>query len=903
MELETNKIFDDNNQTADTNENVVGMENENWHDQLYSIIATKDAEVNNPAKKELDEYKSIQALKNSEKLLEEIKKEQPPNDEENAKGFFDYANTVADTFDSIFRLGGAKDQGVMLALYEAGVMSGDVVEAATNFKSKIFGGEPHRMGLPTREDIDNFRKSLDAGNKAFFEQEGNDASPMVFNITRELTGIITPAVPVYMKLTKVPYWADKLGKLSKPIAMIVAEAVGSVFGLNPKDPNLGNLGQQYLDDGAIKAIADMIAHPAPEDGEEYKIREIYRNKLLDMAEVAGIGAAFEVLFPVIKAAVKYKKTIATIGAGATTSMAHDAEAKAKSLKELLTFFDNTKTEGILKEPRLDVEDTVLAARQFPNMREWYKVHKPIVDEIFGADAQLFEDLLSITSQRAEVGGQNIDNALKAYKAIKNKTPIDDLPMLDGIKDNLKRYVGEMESAKGSMREIDKKLPSGIGLGKTTYLGGKKIGDFMEAVRGLDVAVIDGHMAKIFYNTSKPNKTQVRAIKDIINKAAKKLGWTDSETQAAVWALDFVRQGTDINDIDSYATAIKRKREEIENIIKQVNPDQSAGTGGTVVNRNQPQIEGWGDTIRTSKDGKGTVRSFEPDTGTGTKTQTFFSNVTKGTKYTSDVPYKTVLKLENIKDYVDVRASHRGNFDDHISKSIPAYDDVQNVVGAAIVKTYKNADVLDIGASEGSWGKAISQQSDGKVKTVSLDMNKDMQNNFNSISQVDGATFDLSAFGSNYKPNKKFDVIHEGMLFQFISSSRNAQVKEVKRLLKKDGVFVTEEKFITNDYRVNEFNKDNYKSYYFTKDQLVEKAKKIVLSGGLDEAEGMMGNQVTIAEMNKVLKGNFKFVVQFWDSGNFKGFAASDNKKKLDSLIKNMEDTHSEYSTVRTPKKL
>ena len=177
----------------------------------------------------------------------------------------------------------------------------------------------------------------------------------------------------------------------------------------------------------------------------------------------------------------------------------------------------------------------------------------------------------------------------------------------------------------------------------------------------------------------------------------------------------------------------------------------------------------------------------------------------------------------------------------------------------------------------------------------------MKNNFDTISQVDGATFDLNAFGSNYKPNKKFDVIHEGMLFQFISKARNSQIKEVKRLLKKDGVFVSEEKFITNDYYVNEFNKDNYKNYYFTEEQLIDKAKKIVLSGGLDEAEGMMGNQVTLAEMDKVLKSNFKFVVQFWDSGNFKGFAASDNKKKLNALIDNMEDTHSEYSTVRTPK--
>ena len=890
MELNNNTIFDENNQTADTNENVVSMENENWYDQLYSITATKDAEVNNPAKKELDEYQSIQALKNSEKLLEEIKQQQPPTEEENTKGFLDYGKTVVDTFDSIFSFGGAKDQGMMLSLYEGGVMAGDITEQLFDY----------RIG-PKRENLDAFRAMLDEGNKQMLEN--SEASPTAFAISKELSGIIGTGVPAYNVIMKAPYFAQKFGKMAKPIAMIMAEAVGASFGINPKDPNLGNIAAEFLDDGKIKTIAEMIAIPPPEDGADYETREIYRNKLLNMAEIAGIGASFEVLFPAIKAAVKYKKITGTVAAGATVGASDDAEAKAKSFKELLSFFDNSKTEGVLKEPRLDVDDTVMAANKFPNMREWYKVHKPIVDEIFGQDAQLFEDLLSITSQRAEVGGQNIDNAMAAYKAIKNGTPIDDLPMLDGIKENLKRYVNDPNAkpAKGTLRQTDGSLPSGIGLGETAFLGGNKIPNFMEAMRGLDTVVVDSHMAQIFFNTSSPTKGQIRQIRTTINQAAKKLGWTDSETQAAVWALNFVRQGTDINDIDSYGKAITRRREEIESFVRQINPNQSVESSGTTNNRTQPTIQKWGDTIRTEKDGSGTIKSFEPDTGTGEETQDFFSAVTTGTEQASDVPYKSVLKLDNIKDYVDARSTHRGNFDDHISKSIPAYDDVQNIVGAAIVKTYQNADVLDIGASEGSWGKAISQQSNGKVKTVNLDMNQDMKNNFDTISQVDGATFDLNAFGSNYKPNKKFDVIHEGMLFQFISKARNSQIKEVKRLLKKDGVFVSEEKFITNDYYVNEFNKDNYKNYYFTEEQLIDKAKKIVLSGGLDEAEGMMGNQVTLAEMDKVLKSNFKFVVQFWDSGNFKGFAASDNKKKLNALIDNMEDTHSEYSTVRTPK--
>ena len=888
MELNNNTIFDQNNQTADTNENVVGMENEDWYNQLYGITATKDAEVNNPAKKELDEYQSIQALKNSEKLLEEIKQQQLPTEEENTKGFLDYGKTVVDTFDSIFGFGGAKDQGMMLSLYEGGVMAGDITEQLFDY----------RIG-PKRENLDAFRAMLDKGNKQMLEN--SEASPTAFAISKELSGIIGTGVPAYNVIMKAPYFAQKFGKMAKPIAMIMAEAVGASFGLNPKDPNLGNIAAEFLDDGKIKTIAEMIAIPPPEDGADYETREIYRNKLLNMAEIAGIGASFEVLFPAIKAAVKYKKITGSVTAGATVGVSDDAEAKAKSFKELLSFFDNSKTEGVLKEPRLDVDDTVMAANKFPNMKEWYKVHKPIVDEIFGQDAQLFEDLLSITSQRAEVGGQNIDNAMAAYKAIKNGTPIDDLPMLDGIKENLKRYVNDPNAkpAKGTLRQTDGSLPSGIALGETAFLGGNKIPNFMEAMRGLDTVVVDSHMAQIFFNTSSPTKGQIRQIRTTINQAAKKLGWTDSETQAAVWALNFVRQGADINDIDSYGKAITRRREEIENFVRQINPDQSVGSSGTTGSRTQPQQEQWGDTIRG--EGTDTIKVDQTFAGTGNETQTFFSSVTKGDAGASEIPYKPVLQLDNIQGYVDSRSAHRGNFDDHIAKSIPAYDDVQNVVGAAIAKTYQNADVLDIGASEGSWGKAITEQSNGKVKTVSLDMNQDMKNNFDTISQVDGATFDLNAFGPNYKPKKKFDVIHEGMVFQFISNTRNAQIKEVKRLLKKDGVFVSEEKFITNDFNINEANKDNYKSFYFGKDDLIEKRKQIILSGGLDEVEGMMGNMLTVAEMNKVLKGNFKFVVQFWDSGNFKGFAASDNKKKLNALIDNMEDTHSEYSTVRTPK--
>ena len=40
---------------------------------------------------------------------------------------------------------------------------------------------------------------------------------------------------------------------------------------------------------------------------------------------------------------------------------------------------------------------------------------------------------------------------------------------------------------------------------------------------------------------------------------------------------------------------------------------------------------------------------------------------------------------------------------------------------------------------------------------------------------------------------------------------------------------------------------------------------------------MEGKQANISDVEATLNKNFKHVVQYWDSGNFKGFVASDNE--------------------------
>ncbi len=92
---------------------------------------------------------------------------------------------------------------------------------------------------------------------------------------------------------------------------------------------------------------------------------------------------------------------------------------------------------------------------------------------------------------------------------------------------------------------------------------------------------------------------------------------------------------------------------------------------------------------------------------GGATAEFFTKMTLGEGGIPEATYQPVLKgMDQKAKFVEEYNKHRGNFDDHIRASIPGYGEVQVFVGDAIENTYDDAEVLDIGASEGSWGKLL-----------------------------------------------------------------------------------------------------------------------------------------------------------------------------------------------------
>jgi len=208
-------------------------------------------------------------------------------------------------------------------------------------------------------------------------------------------------------------------------------------------------------------------------------------------------------------------------------------------------------------------------------------------------------------------------------------------------------------------------------------------------------------------------------------------------------------------------------------------------------------------------------------------------------------------------------------------------------------------------------------SDGRVSATALDPNVAMAETFLSGEQVPGTDYRVEAFGTKgeegrlawteddgtpinyFKPDRKYDIIHESMVFQFISGERDGQIQRMKELATDDGLIIIEEKFTPGaelsqeQWEAAEIQKDDYKHRYFTPSETTKKKETILV--------GMHDLMVSPGEIEDTMANNFDHVAQFWDSGNFKGYVASDSRQRLDAFLGNLEDLNTEFSTTPTPR--
>jgi len=311
-----------------------------------------------------------------------------------------------------------------------------------------------------------------------------------------------------------------------------------------------------------------------------------------------------------------------------------------------------------------------------------------------------------------------------------------------------------------------------------------------------------------------------------------------------------------------------------------------------------------------------------DIGSGLVFRDFFGNFHKAQGSEWFFPhgeYEPAIELDaSTEDFQQTRGKYMGNFDLHIATSIPGFSDIQAIVGDALVKTFGDgAQMLDIGASEGALIKTLAEKTDGKIQAIALDPNPEMKAVFDEKGQVQGATYKLEALGNPeqqgqhawtdktgdeinfFAPgDQKFDIVHEAMVFQFLSNKRGDQVALVKSMMAEDGIAIFEEKLGTDIeiYNANEDQKDfDWKSKYYTEEQIVRKRAEILEKGG-DTIEGMTALQVTIPEMEQILASQFENFALFWQSGNFRGYVASDSAENLQKFVDNLADTSSEFGT-------
>lgn len=309
-----------------------------------------------------------------------------------------------------------------------------------------------------------------------------------------------------------------------------------------------------------------------------------------------------------------------------------------------------------------------------------------------------------------------------------------------------------------------------------------------------------------------------------------------------------------------------------------------------------------------------------DLGDGRSTSDFFSGVTGGTDGVplSGSKYTPVIDLggrSDVSGFTRRYTSFRGNFDRHIAYSIPGYQELQSIVGNAISQSFPEGTMLDIGASEGALAKGVASTSN--IQVTALEPNSAMQKTFNEKPQAKGATLVPEAFGTAaqegqvawkegdtevkyFTPETAYDVVHEAMVFQFMSPNRESQITRTKELMKPDGVLIIEEKVLLKaedsaSWQANEDKKNEYKGQFFDAESLSKKAEEILV--------GMNANMRAPSAIEKILGDNFTHVTQFWDSGNFRGYIASDNAQALGTMVNNIGSTESEFSTVPTPIKI
>ena len=211
------------------------------------------------------------------------------------------------------------------------------------------------------------------------------------------------------------------------------------------------------------------------------------------------------------------------------------------------------------------------------------------------------------------------------------------------------------------------------------------------------------------------------------------------------------------------------------------------------------------------------------------------------------------------------------FDDMLSRSVPFYKEVQELIIDYInLNAKKSAKVIDLGSSTAKFLLELNAKSKVKLKLVGIDNSKPMIEQAKKMIQAYGASNIELVFGDfNSYDISDFDFVVSNYTLQFVRPLlRPKLVEKIYNSLNRDGIFIFSEKVVFEDKKID---LDIIEIYYnYKKEQgysEYEIAKK-------REALENVLIPFTIKENIKMCKeAGFKSIDTIFQWGNFVTFIA------------------------------
>lgn len=191
-----------------------------------------------------------------------------------------------------------------------------------------------------------------------------------------------------------------------------------------------------------------------------------------------------------------------------------------------------------------------AALNQASWKDWYSEHKETLDEFFGDSAELFQKILSVTSQASSVKA-NVGLALKAFGQLMRNEEFDGKLRGEAKSGYLPAVISNLNAIKDNLAAK-----------------GRKISNYTAANEGdLSRVVVDRHIARLLFGVDTPSKSQYDKAEKLLTKIANEIGWSPSQVQAALWAHSIVQSGETPESYGAYLKKLESKpltRKELKN---------------------------------------------------------------------------------------------------------------------------------------------------------------------------------------------------------------------------------------------------------------------------------------------------------------------------------------------------